>query len=69
MVVPDVTGKSLSEAASILRGKPDWIIAEQTGTVVTKQMPLPDAEVLINTTVLLYTDSRKRPAAWRRRSD
>jgi stage V sporulation protein D (sporulation-specific penicillin-binding protein) len=59
VVVPDVTGKSLSEAASILREAGLDYLAEQTGTVVTKQMPLPDAEVLINTTVLLYTDSEE----------
>jgi len=53
--VPDVTGKSLSEAASILREAGLHYLAEQTGTVVTKQVPLPGAEVIINTTVLLYT--------------
>ena len=30
-------------------------LAESSGTKVTKQMPLPEAEVLVDTTVLLYT--------------
>jgi stage V sporulation protein D (sporulation-specific penicillin-binding protein) len=57
VIVPDVTGKDLSEAARILREAGLDYLAEQTGTIVTRQMPLPDAEVLVNTTVLLYTGS------------
>lgn len=55
VVVPDVTGKSLSEAASILREAGLNYLAEQTGTIVTSQMPLPEAQVMVDTTVLLYT--------------
>jgi stage V sporulation protein D (sporulation-specific penicillin-binding protein) len=55
VTVPDVTGKSLTEAARILREAGLDYLAESTGTVVREQMPLPDAEVLVNTTVLLYT--------------
>ena len=46
VIVPDVTGKDLSEAARILREAGLDYLAEQTGTIVTRQMPLPDAEVL-----------------------
>ncbi|HHT66221.1 MAG: penicillin-binding transpeptidase domain-containing protein [Caldicoprobacterales bacterium] len=59
VIVPDVTGKSLNEAVKLLREAGLDYLAEQTGTVVTKQMPLPDAEVLENTTVLLYTGSEE----------
>lgn len=55
VTVPDVTGKSLNEAVKLLRDAGLDYLAEQTGTVVTKQMPLANAEVLVNTTVLLYT--------------
>ncbi|HHY82697.1 MAG TPA: stage V sporulation protein D [Clostridiales bacterium] len=55
VTVPDVTNKSLTEASKILRDAGLDYLAEQTGTVVTKQVPLPGAEVLENTTVLLYT--------------
>jgi stage V sporulation protein D (sporulation-specific penicillin-binding protein) len=57
VVVPDVTGKSLNEAASILREAGLNYLAEQTGTIVTGQMPLPEAQVMVDTTVLLYTGS------------
>ena len=53
VLVPNVVGKSLGEAASILREAGLDYIAEQTGTVVTSQMPLPEAEVLVNTTVFI----------------
>lgn len=55
--VPDVTGMTLTEAARELRNIGLSYLAESTGTVVREQMPLPGAEVMINTTVLLYTGS------------
>ncbi len=55
VTVPDVTGKSLTEAARELHEAGLDYLAESTGTEVTKQMPLPEAEVLVDTTVLLYT--------------
>ena len=55
VTVPDVTGKSLTEATRELHEAGLDYLAESTGTEVTKQMPLPKAEVLVDTTVLLYT--------------
>ena len=55
VTVPNVTGKSLTEAARALHEAGLDYLAESTGTKVTKQMPLPEAEVLVDTTVLLYT--------------
>jgi stage V sporulation protein D (sporulation-specific penicillin-binding protein) len=57
VTVPDITGKSLTEAARTLRDMGLDYLAESTGTVVQNQMPLPGAEVMVNTTVLLYTGS------------
>ena len=57
VTIPDVTGKPLTEAANLLREAKLDYLAESTGTSVTKQMPLPGAEVMVNTTVLLYTGS------------
>jgi stage V sporulation protein D (sporulation-specific penicillin-binding protein) len=55
VIVPEVTGKPLVEAVKELREAGLDYLAEQTGTVVIKQVPLPGAEVLVDTTVLLYT--------------
>ena len=55
VTVPNVTGKSLTEAARVLHEAGLDYLAESSGTKVTKQMPLPEAEVLVDTTVLLYT--------------
>ncbi|NLB42163.1 MAG: stage V sporulation protein D [Clostridiales bacterium] len=55
ITVPDVTGKSLTDAAKELRDAGLDYLAEQTGTEVVRQMPLADAEVMVGTTVLLYT--------------
>ncbi len=57
VIVPDVTGKSLTDAAKELRNAGLDYLAEQTGTEVARQMPLADAEVMVGTTVLLYTGS------------
>ena len=43
----------------VFYGKPDWIIGRTDRYCCDQAMPLPDAEVLINTTVLLYTDSEE----------
>jgi stage V sporulation protein D (sporulation-specific penicillin-binding protein) len=53
--VPDVTGKTLTEATKELRDIGLDYLAEQTGTEVARQMPLAGAEVMVGTTVLLYT--------------
>ncbi|NLA83474.1 MAG: PASTA domain-containing protein, partial [Clostridiales bacterium] len=57
VTVPDVTGMALTDAARTLKEENLTYLAEETGTNVVKQMPLPGAEVLENTTVLLYTGS------------
>lgn len=57
VTVPDVTGKALTDAVKELRDAGLDYLAEQTGTEVAKQMPLEGAEVMVGTTVLLYTGS------------
>lgn len=54
VTVPDVIGKSLEEATKVIKEAGLQYLAEQTGTVVKDQMPKPGAEVMVNTTVLLY---------------
>ncbi|MDD4679853.1 MAG: penicillin-binding transpeptidase domain-containing protein [Clostridia bacterium] len=57
VTVPEVTGGSLTEAAKKLRDAGLSYLDDQAGTRVIKQMPLPGAEVMVDTTVLLYTGS------------
>ena len=57
VTVPDVIGKSLNEAVSELGRSELLYMAEHTGTVVRDQMPKPGAQVLVNSTVLLYMET------------
>lgn len=57
VTVPEVTGGSLTEAVKKLRDAGLSYLDDQAGTRVIKQMPLPGAEVMVDTTVLLYTGS------------
>ena len=54
VIVPDVKDKPLSDATKALRETNLLFLAENTGTIVKDQMPKPGAEVMVNTTVLLY---------------
>ena len=54
VIVPDVIGKPLEEAVNDMKEAGLQYLAEQTGNIVRDQMPKPGAEVMINTTVLLY---------------
>lgn len=57
VIVPDVIGKPLNEAVNELKEVGLQYLAEQSGTIVKDQMPKPGAEVMINTTVLLYMEN------------
>jgi len=57
VIVPDVIGKPLEEAVKDMKEAGLQYLAEQTGTIVKDQMPKPGAEVIINTTVLLYMEN------------
>ena len=52
--VPNVIGLPLTEAAKQLKDAKLNYIGEETGTIVEDQMPKPGAEVMVDTTVLLY---------------
>lgn len=54
VIVPDVKDEPLSDATKALRETNLLFLAENTGTIVKDQMPKPGAEVMVNTTVLLY---------------
>ncbi|HZK33912.1 MAG TPA: penicillin-binding transpeptidase domain-containing protein [Bacillota bacterium] len=54
--VPDITGMPLIEATRDLQAAGLQYLSEDTGTTVIDQMPKPGAEVMVNTTVLLYMD-------------
>jgi len=56
VTVPDVIGMPLEEATKALKEAGLQYLAEQTGRTVRDQMPKPGAEVVINTTVLLYME-------------
>lgn len=56
VLVPDVRGKDLVEASRELKAAGLLYLSEETGTIVVDQMPKPGAEVMVNTTVLLYMD-------------
>jgi len=56
VLVPDVRGKDLVEASRELKAAGLQYLSEETGTIVVDQMPKPGAEVMVNTTVLLYMD-------------
>lgn len=58
--VPDVIGKELGEAYTLLDERELNYLSGGAGTVVKDQMPKPGAMVTVNTTVLLYLDGENR---------
>lgn len=59
VTVPDVTGKSLMDAARQLSAAGLRYLTDSTGTIVKDQIPKPGAQVMVNTTVLLYMTNEK----------
>lgn len=54
-VVPDLTGMTMTEAVSIIEdAKLDYSVDRGEGDVIAAQIPMPEAEVPQNTTLLLY---------------
>ena len=56
VVVPDVTGMTLTQAQAVLRKAELLYLAEHTGSMVRDQMPKPGSEIMVHSMVLLYME-------------